>query len=119
MTLVDRVAIIVRAKEPFLAWARAVDQDSTIDGLSPEELTTVFLVGGSSAYRPEKVLRRHFIAIFEEQLRSWRRFPKDWPSDRSFGTFRRWFDASVIDLIFDLGNTPRSRSRTLRRPKPS
>src|SRR5882672_8997591 len=103
MDQIDRIAIVVKPKEPYRAWARSLEQDSPIDEMPASDLGAVYLVQVSDAYKPEKVLRQHFAAIFDEQLESWRRDTATWPKDRSFWTFREWFDVDLIDMVFDLG----------------
>ena len=43
--IINRVAIVVEPKEPYLAWARSLDgEDPTIEHMSREDLTSVYLI---------------------------------------------------------------------------
>lgn len=111
MEQVDRVAMIVRPKEPYFAWARSLEGGSDIDEMPSNDFGTVYLVEVSDAYQPERVLRGHFSMIFKEQLESWHRDEATWPSRRTFWMFREWFDVQLIGLVFDLGKQPLIRER--------
>ncbi len=106
MYLINRAAIVVRPKTPFFDWARS------LEGGLPERAEawySVYLVEAAETDDPTKLLRRHFAAIFEEQLASWHRVVDDWPSPRTFAMFQQWFDAEVVDLVFDFSKRPIER----------
>jgi hypothetical protein len=63
---------------------------------------TVYLIPEGDA-EPEGYVRRHFKAIFEEELNSWYTDPDLWPKDRSFKTFKKFFSVQVSTMVFDLG----------------
>lgn len=119
MERVDRIAIVVKPKDPLLAWARALDGKSpTIDELLLSDLGTVYLATVADAYRPEQVLRQHFLAIFEKELSSWHQDAATWPKQRTYWMFQEWFDVQVVGLVYDLP-VPKRPSRTLtRRSRP-
>jgi hypothetical protein len=78
---INRVAVVVEPKEPYLAWARSLDgDDPTIDTMSREHLTSVYLIEEDAD--PEEPLRRHWDWIFAENLHSWHRDPSLWPEPR-------------------------------------
>lgn len=80
--IINRTAIVVEPKEPYFAWARTLDDDeSSIDAMSRENLTSVYLVEEDE--EPEKVLQRHWDWIFEEKLYSWHRDQQAWPRKRT------------------------------------
>jgi len=99
MYSINRAAIVVRPKKPFFDWARSLE-----GGLpeNTEAWCSVYLGEAAENDEPVEVLRRHFAAIFDEQLASWYRVVDDWPAPRPFALFEQWFDAEVIDLVFDL-----------------
>lgn len=103
MDSINRAAIVVRPKEPFFEWA------SSLEGGLPESTEawcSVYLADAAEDDDPNQVLRRHFATIFEEQLESWHRRVDDWPSPRTFALFEQWFEAEVVDLVFDLAEEP-------------
>ena len=101
--IINRIAAIVEPKEPYLAWARALDgDDPSIDSLSAEDLTSVYLIDEDE--NAERSLQRNWAWIFEEKLYSWHRERKAWPPKRTYKVFREWFDVRLVDLVFDLSD---------------
>ena len=103
MHSINRAAIVIRPKAPFFDWARSLE-----GGLpeSAEAWTSVYLVPADESDQPDKIVRRCFGQIFEEQLETWHRIEDDWPTPRTFSLFQQWFDADVVDLVFDLSEEP-------------
>ncbi len=103
MYSINRAAIVLRPKKPFFDWARSLE-----GGLpeSTEAWCSVYLAEAAENDEPDEILRRHFAPIFEEQLASWHRVVDDWPAPRTFALFQQWFDAEVVDLVFDLSEEP-------------
>ena len=102
---VNRIAVVVEPKEPYYAWARALDDDEpSIDSMSRESITSVYLI--DEAENAEKSLRQNWEWIFEEKLISWHRDREAWPDKRTYTSFRDWFEVRLIDLVFDLSESP-------------
>ena len=102
---VNRIAVVVEPKEPYYAWDRALDDDGpSIDSMSRESMTSVYLI--DEAENAEKSLRRNWSWIFEEKLFSWHRDREGWPKKRTYKCFRDWFEVRLIDLVFDLSESP-------------
>lgn len=105
---INCIAVVVEPKEPYRAWARDLDgEDSTIDGMSREHLTSVYLIEEDP--NSEEPLRRHWDWIFAENLHSWCRDSSSWPQDRTYTLFEAWFDVRVVDMVFDLADGPLRR----------
>jgi hypothetical protein len=51
-------------------------------------------------------LQRRRQEIFEEQLGGWYRVPTAWPVDRSFKTFKYWFEHHFHSVLIDLCSHP-------------
>jgi len=103
--IINRIAAVVEPKEPFFAWARALDgDDPSIDSLSSEDLTSVYLIDQDD--NGERSLRRNWDWIFEEKLNSWHCDQQAWPRKRTFKVFREWFEVRLVDLVFDLSDEP-------------
>lgn len=103
MNSINRAAVVVRPKAPFFEWARSLE-----GGLpeATEPWSSVYLVDAGENEDPSRVLRRCFALIFEEQLEAWHRHIDDWPKPRTMVFFRDWFEAEVVDLVFDLSEGP-------------
>jgi hypothetical protein len=108
MRAINRSAVVVMPAQPFLDWLHEVD--STSSELTLEELRrepTVYLLPHyDNGEEARKHVRKYCKEIFEEQLESWYRVPSEWPVQRDFGTFSRWFDCFFHSLLFDLSNMP-------------
>jgi len=94
----NRNAIIVRRKKPFIDWANSLEDrgpELHLDDPQPER--TVYLVDQRTAYLdPGPALRKHCRTIFEHELALWHLDPGDWPSKRDLSTFSEWFDVESI-----------------------
>ena len=94
MLALNRTAIIVRPKLPFLEWLHAADPTSATLTLADLALEpTIYLVPECADGEQERAaLQTVFRTIFENQLDGWWRDRATWPSSRSFGKFSQWFD---------------------------
>jgi hypothetical protein len=108
MDTLNRSAVVVKPKQPFLDWLHAVDPTSL-------DLTLLDLVQEPTIYLiPEcdpnedvaEVLRELSEEIFEEQLAGWYADNSTWPPDRSFKVFCRWFDYQHHSILVDLSDEP-------------
>jgi hypothetical protein len=102
--LVNRAAITVRPKQPYVDWANALDHDGP--RMSPERLRerSVYLIEDLSEYLvdEESVIKRYFKEIFAHELRAWHRIEDDWPKKRGFVTFMDWFEVEVHSMVLDI-----------------
>jgi hypothetical protein len=106
MKLVNRMAIVVRPKEPYCAWARSLDAEAPTGCMAVGAFCNVYLVDEGDIQHPEKVLRRHYADIFVEMLASWYRDESTWPARRTLTLFQEWFEAEVVEMVFDLSQRP-------------
>jgi len=108
MLALNRSAIIVRPKRPFLEWLHAADPTSaalTLADLALER--TIYLVPECADGEQERAaLQTVFRTIFENQLDGWWRDRATWPSSRSFGMFGQWFDCQFHSTLLDLADEP-------------
>ena len=91
MQTLNRSAIVVTPKKPFLDWIRGVDS-------SNRELTMADLENDPSVYLRTAFSFDHEIVdplkescgeIFERERESWDRVRESWPKGRSFAVFQR------------------------------
>ncbi len=112
MELLNRIAIVVQPKEPYLAWARSLEKDSPIDSVTPGELSSLYL-----AEEPENddefdsIIEKHSKKIFAEKLEMWWRNKKVWPKKRTYAMFLQWFNVRVVDAVYDLKQSLVERRR--------
>ena len=104
MRSVNRSSVIVRPKDPYVAWARSMDQEAakfTAADLRRE--ATVYLIPEiDDSGHAEELLRDCFSVIFDNELDGWSTDENTWPSNRSFEMFRQWFSIEINSMIFDL-----------------
>lgn len=102
--MLNRSAIVVKPKQPFLDWLHVADPTSC-------ELTLLDLVREPTIYLIQEcetdeevaeVLNELCKEIFEEQLSGWYTDTSTWPRDRSFDVFCRWFDYQHHSMLIDL-----------------
>ena len=108
MLALNRSAIIVRPKLPFLEWLHAADPTSATLTLADLALEpTIYLVPECADGEQERAaLQTVFPTIFESQRDGWWRDRATWPSSRSFGTFSQWFDCPFHSTLLDLTDEP-------------
>jgi len=107
MLVLNRSAIVVKPKEPFLDWLHAADPSSG-------DLTLLDLVREPTIYLiPEcdtdddvaDVLHELCEEIFEEQLAGWYADTSTW-RNQSFDVFCHWFDYQHHSMLVDLCEEP-------------
>lgn len=105
MRLINRAAVIVKPKQPFVDWANSLDDDGV--KFDPEKMIEhhVYLIDDIADYvfDIEVLVRPFYLMIFEEQLLGWHRVVDDWPADRSFEVFLDWFHVEINSMVLDLG----------------
>ena len=103
--IINRIAAVVEPKEPYYAWARALDdEEPSIDSMWREKMTSVYLIDEEED--AEDSLRRNWDWIFEEKLFSWHRDREAWPQERTYRSFREWFEVRLVGVVFDLSEYP-------------
>jgi len=104
MRLLNRCALVVRAREPFIRWvctrdAEAAKLEKHIVGHVYVYLLDENLRG--DAETPS--LKNYYKAIFEHELAAWDKLETRWPKKRDLATFLEWFDVAGQSMVFDLG----------------
>lgn len=108
MDTLNRSAIVVTPKLPFLDWLHAADPTSrelTLRDLAREP--TIYLIPECDTDEDiAKVLHELCEEIFEEQLAGWYTETSTWPQDRSYDVFCHWFDYQHHSMLVDLCDDP-------------
>ncbi len=108
MRAVNRSVLIVRPREPYLAWVHSLDEEGkkfTLDDLRRD--CTAFLIPEIEEPADEEVfLERSCDALFEHLLAGWVNDPPVWPKNRELQVFRAWFDLEFSSLTLDLVEWP-------------
>ena len=103
---VNRTALIVRIKKPFIDWIKYIDPAVDFLEEKHDSKTVYLLPEGSDNGRWERYLKKNFNTIFEQELEAWFTDPKLWSKDRSWKVFNEWLDYEMHSIIFDTVNEP-------------
>ena len=102
---VNRAVVLVKAKKPFIDWAKYVNIDNE---LSNKEIEKVFSEYNAYLIREtddddelEMVIKREAGNIFESELLCWSQDESEWPTNRSHKVFREWFEITSSVMVFD------------------
>lgn len=108
MVTLNRSAIVVQPKRPFLDWLHRADPASR--SLTLQELvreSTIYLIPECDTNAEvDEVLRELCEEIFIEQLAGWFNDRTTWPQNRCFEVFCRWFDFQHHSMLMDLCDDP-------------
>ena len=98
--MVNRSAVLVRPREPFLEWA-----EKHGDGMSyptEGERSVYLLPNFGNDIESEDLLRQYGDLIFEAELEGWITDETTWPRERSYERFLEWFDVEHHSVVEDL-----------------
>ena len=106
--IVNRAAISVTPKEPFIDWVHSYDEGSArIAAEEIRESPHIYLVRDSDyGDDPAKLIRKNFKVIFEEELNGWIIDESTWPAKRDLKTFKAWFEVKIHEIVFDMDDSP-------------
>jgi hypothetical protein len=105
--MLNRSAIIVRPKKPFLDWVRAVDYDGAPKVTMEDFRETLYLLPDyEDPADAEKTLKKVCEEIYCRELEGWFTDRDVWPRDRSLKVFKQWFDVQHYEIVEDVGRGP-------------
>jgi hypothetical protein len=104
MKVINRGAITITYKKPFVEWNNRLFPDLPIfENMLGESKTYLVKDDFDDA---EKVIKKHYKQIFELELESYWTDENDWPKNRDFKLFNEWFAYEISDWVVDLINKP-------------
>ncbi|MFN2595155.1 MAG: hypothetical protein ABR579_09745 [Actinomycetota bacterium] len=107
--MLNRGALILRYKQPFVDWINAVDPAPGSHILTLSEAAedpTVYLVEVEDEAGVNLWLRINHRPLFEDELAGWYTDSNLWPRDRSLEALRAWCDIEFHSEVIDTGNFP-------------
>jgi hypothetical protein len=107
--MLNRAALILRYKQPFVDWINAVDPSSGSEPLTLADVQaerTIYLVEVEDEDELIRWLSQHHEELFEEELNGWYTDPALWPRDRSLKTLQEWCSFELHTVVVDTGNSP-------------
>jgi hypothetical protein len=101
--MVNRSVLIIRTKEPFRQWLRSLPEPEDVSLEEINHDNSVYLIPEyEDDNERDKLLKKFYLEIFEEQLEGWWLDEKDWPKSRNLGMFKKWFDVEFHSVVIDL-----------------
>jgi len=107
--MLNRAALILRYKQPFVDWINAADPSPTSHTLTLAEANqehTVYLVEVEDEDELAEWLARHHEALFEEELNGWYTDAALWPRDRSLKVLKEWCSFELHTVVVDTAASP-------------
>ncbi len=103
MRTINRAAIIVKPKRPYLEWAFSLEENppESLEYMQPK--TSVYLVGEDPERREESApIKNYFQEIFRLELEGWDTREDLWPDTTDFRLFEHWFEVEAESVVVDL-----------------
>lgn len=109
MKMINRSAVVLRPKKPYIEWASSRDKDPQETERIMRGQVGIYLLPEDPTGREETPpLEGFYDRIFEYELESWRLDRSAWPEPRSLEMFYAWFEVSRESVVVDLGDGPLS-----------
>lgn len=103
--MLNRSAIVVRPKPPFVAWLNGVENDP-VDEASLKDRTVYLIPDFDFQSGYERIFNEVWPLIFERELEAWYTDETLWPQQRTLALFNEWFSVEVHEIIEDLCDSP-------------
>lgn len=104
MELINRSAITISYKKPFIQWHNALFADMSMhEDMLGESKTYLVKSDFNDA---QKLIKKHYKQLFEFELESIWTDENDWPQNLSWNLFNEWFNFEISDFVMDLINAP-------------
>lgn len=103
MDVINRAVAVIKPRQPYLDWASSLPgpaDDVTLDELRTD-CTAILIPDFDAPAEAEAFIAAMADDLFEMELDSWDRDPRTWPVNRSYATFREWFDVEIHSIVFD------------------
>ncbi len=104
MNEVNRGVLVLKAKEPYLDWVNATDDEGvvrTLDEVS-QDCTAYLTPEIEDDDELRGLLEQIYDLLFELELVGWVQDEAQWPANRDFPTFLEWFDVEFHSMVLDL-----------------
>jgi len=105
MRVLNRTAVSIAAKQPYIDWTRRTDADAnkgllTVARAKPYG-TAVLLPEFELEEDVQEWIEDNASWLFEFQLSSWTEDESTWPQGRDVKTFREWFRVEIHATVVD------------------
>jgi hypothetical protein len=110
LPMVNRCAILLTPKAPYIAWANSLDTNGPrYEDIDEPESDARPMYLGPDIDEPGDAARfidKNFDLFFESELEYWCTDEALWPRRRTRKMFREWFDVRVFEIIHDTVDRP-------------
>lgn len=103
---VNRNAVILKIKEPFINWISKIAPEVEEDEIRTPD---IFLIN-ETIEDIEPWVRKKFEKFFSHQLEIWTSDKRQWPSKRTYKMFKEWFNFEVSEMVYDFEKEPVRKS---------
>ena len=105
--MINRAALLLYYKPPFVEWLNQADPDS--DPITLEEANAdkvVYLIDDLEAENLDEWIGLNHQALFETELAGWFDDEASWPENRDLELFHRCFEVRCHTILIDAGVVP-------------
>lgn len=108
MGLINRGVVVVKPKQPFLDWLRALPTPATDVSLEElrEDCSAYLLPDWEDEEHLQRMLVRCCKDVFVDELRAWCTDESVFPEQRSWPVFCEWFEVESHSMVFNLVQGP-------------
>jgi hypothetical protein len=104
--MLNRAAVVIRAKKPFIDWVQSLPGSADVDRQYIDQDSTIYLVpeltSDDETKEIDEIIHSIYQHIFEEQLVDWIEDESRWPVNRDIKTFKKWFAVEFHSVVSDL-----------------
>lgn len=101
--MVNRAALLIRLKQPFVHWINTADPADARDPISLEEVnedSTIYLIKEDEPDHLDQWLQLNHRQLLESELEDWHRNKELWP-EISLEMFFEWCEVECHTVIVD------------------
>lgn len=102
--MVNRAAIMLRYKQPFIDWINTSDPYNDDPGITLEDTNeerTVYLISESDADDYQKWIGKNYKELFESEIESWYADEDLWPKKITKKLFAEWVKVECHTVLID------------------
>jgi len=102
--MINRSAVIVRLKMPFINWINTADPNDKRSSVTLEEANedrTVYLIDDAEAEHVEEWVDLNYMQLFECELEDWYQDETLWPQDIDKALFDAWCQIECHTVVVD------------------
>lgn len=105
MRILNRTAVSVVARQPYIDWTRRHGADASKGLLTVARVkpygTVILLPEFELEEDVQEWIEENALWLFEFQLSSWTAEESTWPQTRDFRAFREWFRVDIHATVID------------------